>query len=154
MTKTTEETINALAERHPDLAERIARHQAAFASIPEEKKDFYAFVYWLIGAMREVGTFTGETATNTIHVRKHLAASVRHRLSHFCNVMQLSDRNLVKLAEPLDKFLKWFRDHGMHTFKNDAQSLIGYISTAESNYAILKEKEAELKDKAKKKRQS
>ena len=45
----------------------------------------------------------------------------------------------------VDKFISWFRNHGIGVPDEDAQTLLGYITKAEKRYAALAEKEEELK---------
>ena len=68
-------------------------------------------------------------------------------MAHFCTVLGFPKRNLAKLAEHIDKFIAWFRNHGIEVPKEEALTLLGYITKAEKQYVALAEKEAELNGK-------
>lgn len=140
-------TIDATLEARPTLAERLQRMEEAYASIPEEKREFYKFVFWLLVTLHDVGTHTSTSSIATIQARKQLAYCAHEQLAHFCAVLRFPKRNLAKLTEHLDKFIVRFRNHGIGAPKENALTLLGYITKAESRYAALVEKESELNEK-------
>ena len=147
MTQPIAKAIEATLEARPTLAERLQRMEEAYASIPEEKREFYKFVFWLLVTLHDVGAHTSASSIATIQARKQLAYCAHEQLAHFCTVLGFPKRNLAKLAEHLDKFIAWFRNHGIEVPKEDALTLLGYITKAEKQYAALAEKEAELNGK-------
>ena len=147
MTHPIAKTIEVTLEARPTLAERFQRMEEAYASIPEGKREFYKFVFWLLVTLHDVGTHTSASSIATIQARKQFAYCAHEQLAHFCTVLGFPKRNLAKLAEHLDKFIAWFRNHGIEVPKEDALTLLGYITKAEKQYAALAEKEAELNGK-------
>lgn len=145
MSQPIAKTIETTLEARPTLAERLQRMEEAYASIPEEKREFYKFVFWMLVTLHDVGTHTSASSIATIQTRKQLASCIHEQLAHFCTVLGFPKRNLAKLAEHIDKFIAWFRNHGIEVPKEDAMTLLGYITKAEKQYAALAEKEEELK---------
>ena len=145
MSQPIAKTIVTTLEARPTLAERLQRMEEAYASIPEEKREFYKFVFWMLVTLHDVGTHTSASSIATIQTRKQLASCIHEQLAHFCTVLGFPKRNLAKLAEHIDTFIAWFRNHGIEVPKEDAMTLLGYITKAEKQYAALAEKEEELK---------
>ena len=145
MSQPIAKTIEATLEARPTLAERLQYMEEAYASIPEEKREFYKFVFWMLVTLHDVGTHTSASSIATIQTRKQLASCIHEQLAHFCTVLGFPKRNLAKLAEHIDTFIAWFRNHGIEVPKEDAMTLLGYITKAEKQYAALAEKEEELK---------
>ena len=145
MSQPIAKTIEATLEARPTLAERLQRIEEAYASIPEEKREFYKFTFWMLVTLHDVGTHTSTSSVATIQARKQLTYLTHDQLKHFCAVLGFPKRNLAKLVEHIDKFISWFRNHGIGVPDEDAQTLLGYITKAEKQYAALAEKEEELK---------
>ena len=147
MTQPIAKAIEATLEARPTLAERLQRMEEAYASIPEEKREFYKFTFWMLVTLHDVGTHTSTSSVATIQARKQLTYLTHDQLKHFCTVLGFPKCNLAKLVEHIDKFISWFRNHGIGVPDEDAQTLLGYITKAERRYAALAEKQAELGDK-------
>ena len=147
MSQSIAKTIDNTLELRPELAERLKKMEDAYASVPDEKRDFYKFTFWLLATLHDVGNHVGSSPSTTIRTRKQLAFSANQQLAHFCKVLGFPKRDLAKLVEHLDKFIGWFNGHGIELPKEDAQTLLGFISKAESRCAALAEKEAELNEK-------
>lgn len=144
MSQTITKTIEATLEARPTLAERLQRMEDAYASIPDEKRAFYKFVFWMLATLHDIGVHTSVSPIATIQAQKQLAYCAHQQLEHFCTALGFPKRNLAKLVEHLDKFITWFRNHGIEVPKEDAPTLLGYITKAEKRYAALAEKEDEL----------
>ena len=147
MSQPIAKTIENTLEARPTLAERLQRMEEAYASIPEEKREFYKFVFWMLVTLYDVGAHASASSIATIQARKQLASCAHKLLAHFFTVLGFPKRNLAKLAEHIDKFIAWFRNHGIEVPKEDALTLLGYITKAEKRFAALAEKEEELKGK-------
>ena len=147
MSQPIAKTIEATLEARPTLAERLQRMEEAYASIPEEKREFYKFVFWMLVTLHDVGTHTSTSSVATIQARKQLTYLTHDQLKHFCTVLGFPKCNLAKLVEHIDKFISWFRNHGIGVPDEDAQTLLGYIPKAEKRFAALAEKQAELNGK-------
>ena len=87
--------------------------------------------------LHDVGAHTSASSIATIQARKQLAYCAHEQLAHFCTVLGFPKRNLAKLAEHLDKFIAWFRNHRIEVPKEDALTLLGYITKAEKRFAAL-----------------
>ena len=144
MSQPIAKTIETTLEARPTLAERLQYMEEAYASIPEEKREFYKFVFWMLVTLHDVGTHTSTSSVATIQARKQLTYLTHDQLKHFCAVLGFPKRNLAKLVEHIDKFISWFRNHGIGVPKENALTLLGYITNAEKRYAALTEKKAEL----------
>lgn len=144
MKETIASIIDQTVAANPSLEERFRAFEAAYASVPEEKRSFYRFVFWMIATMRDTGIHISASPSATVRTRKQIAYAARLQLKHFCSALGFSSRNLAKTTEHLDKFLAWFRAHNIVVPKDDARLLLGNIAKAENNYAKLIQKEAEL----------
>lgn len=147
MSQAIAQTIDHTLELRPEIAERLKRMKDAYASVPDEKRDFYKFAFWMIATLHDVGNHVSSSPSATIRTRKQFADCANQQLSHFCKVLDFPRRNLAKLAEHIDKFISWFNAHGIELPKEDAQTLLGYIAKAENLHSALAEKESELNEK-------
>ena len=144
MKETIASIIDQTVAANPSLEERFRAFEAAYASVPEEKRPFYRFVFWMIATMRDTGIHISTSPSATVRTRKQIAYAARLQLRHFCSVLGFSSRNLAKATEHLNKFLTWFRTHNIVVPKDDARLLLGNIARAENNYEKLIQKETEL----------
>ena len=109
MKETVASIIDQTVAANPSLEERFRAFEAAYASVPEEKRSFYRFVFWMIATMRDTGIHISTSPSATVRTRKQIAYAARLQLRYFCSVLGFSPRNLAKTVEHLDKFLAWFR---------------------------------------------